>query len=289
MALLRESGAVGFSDDGMPVMDTALLRGAMGIVRDLNVPLSLHEEDPALIRGAGIHPGEIAARLGLGGAPSVSEYSMIARDCMLALDTQAPVHIQHVSSGVSTEIIGLAKKLGGRISAEVTPQHLALTGEAAAEKGSLAKLNPPFRTQADREALIAALRDGTIDLIATDHAPHSAEEKALPFAQAPSGVIGLETALGLCVRGLVKTGLLDLMTLIEKMSLVPARLYALDAGYLAQGGPADLALIDEDQSWTVSRFFSKSSNSPFIGETLCGKVLLTICGGKIVYRSHHLL
>ncbi|MDR0388508.1 MAG: dihydroorotase [Spirochaetaceae bacterium] len=285
LALLQKLGAAGFSDDGMPVMDAGILRDALFKTRELDALISLHEEDPALIHDPGVNSGEAAAGLGLLGAPPVSEYSMIARDCMLALAAQARLHIQHVSSAFSAEIIRTAKKLGARLSAEVTPQHLALSEDALYAKGTLAKLNPPFRSAFDRAALIRALQDGTIDIIATDHAPHSAEEKNLPFAKAPSGVIGLETALGVCRTTLVDQGHLDLMTLIEKMSLAPAKLYGFDAGYIAAGGPADLALIDRDRRWVVSDFASKSSNSPFTGETLSGKVLLTLCRGRIVYRD----
>ncbi|MDR1428687.1 MAG: dihydroorotase, partial [Spirochaetaceae bacterium] len=284
LALLWKLGAAGFSDDGMPVMDSGLLRDALRAARELDALVSLHEEDPALIYDAGVNAGEAAAALGLRGSPPVSEYSMIARDCMIALSVEAKLHIQHVSSALSVEVIRAAKKLGARVSAEVTPQHLALTGDALGAKGTLAKLNPPFRTRSDRAALIGALRDGTIDIIATDHAPHSSEEKKLPFTEAPSGVTGLETALGVCL-GLVHQGHFDLMTLIEKMSLAPAKLYGFDAGYIAPGGPADIAVIDGEQSWVVSGFVSKSSNSPFIGETLTGKVLLTVCRGNIVYRD----
>jgi dihydroorotase len=285
LALLRRLGAAGFSDDGMPLMDSGLLREALCRTRDLDALISLHEEDPALIYEPGVNAGEAAARLGLRGAEPVSEYSMIARDSMLALSVQARLHIQHLSSALSAGVIRAVKELGGRISAEVTPQHLALTGDALSAKGTLAKLNPPFRTEADRAALIRALRDGTIDIIATDHAPHSSGEKSRPFTEAPSGVTGLETALGVCISVLVNQGHLDLMTLIEKMSLAPARLYGFDAGYIAPGGPADLAVINKDQSWVVSDFSSKSANSPFIGERLSGKVLLTVCRGRIVYRD----
>ncbi|MDR1178405.1 MAG: dihydroorotase [Spirochaetaceae bacterium] len=285
LALLRKLGAAGFSDDGMPIMDSGLLRDALFRAKELDALISLHEEDPALIHDAGVNAGEAAARLGLRGAAPVSEYSMIARDCMLALSVQAKVHIQHVSSALSAEVIRAAKKLGARISAELTPQHLALTEGALSAKGTLAKLNPPLRTEIDRAALIEALRDGTIDIVATDHAPHSSEEKNRPFAEAPSGVTGLETALGVCLTGLVDQGHLDLMTLIEKMSLAPAKLYGFDAGYIAPGGPADLVVINRDQPWVVSDFVSKSSNSPFIGETLSGRVLLTVCRGRIVYRD----
>jgi dihydroorotase len=213
---------------------------------------------------------------------------------MIALDTGARVHIQHLSCAESVELIRLAKRLGAgsqaarmgsRLTAEVTPQHFSLTEDAVLSHGTLAKLNPPLRAERDRLALIAGLRDGAIDLIATDHAPHGADEKALPFAEAPSGVIGLETALALGITNLVLPGHLSLPQLIGKMTAAPAALYGLDAGYLAEGGPADIAIIDENESWTVVGFVSKSANSPFIGQTLTGKVKYAICGGKIVYQD----
>jgi dihydroorotase len=240
----------------------------------LGVSISLHEEDPALIEAAGINKT----------APSYSETSMIARDCMIALSSpKAKVHIQHVSSAESAMMINMAKKLGANISAEVTPQHLVLTEDAVAKHGSNAKLNPPFRSERDRKMLIAGLKNGTIDMIATDHAPHSAEEKAKPLAEAPSGIIGLETALGLMITYLIKPKHLTLMKLIEKMSLAPAKLYNIDAGYIAEGGPADITIFDEHTNWTVKDFYSKSSNSPFVGVTLSGKVHYTICRGNIVF------
>jgi dihydroorotase len=283
MTMLAQCGAVGFSDDGVPLMNTKLLLNAMEKAAALDAPISLHEEDPALIGVAGINDGEVSAALGLKGAPSCSESSMIARDCMIALSTSAKIHIQHVSTAESVMIISMAKKLGAKITAEVTPQHLTLTEDAVAKYGSLAKLNPPFRQERDRKMLIAGLKNGTIDIIATDHAPHSIEEKAKPLSEAPSGMIGLETALGLMITHLVKTKHFSLIDLIEKMSTAPAKLYNFDAGYIAENGPADITIFDEDESWTVKNFSSKSSNSPFAGVTLFGKVHYTICRGKIVH------
>ncbi len=284
MPMLMQCGAAGFSDDGVPLMNAKLLLEAMKQAERLGVPISLHEEDASLIGTAGINDGPVSAALSLRGTPSFSESSMIARDCMIALSSSAKIHIQHVSAAESVMIINLAKKLGANISAEVTPQHLALTEDAVAKYSSIAKLNPPFRKERDRKMLITGLKNGTIDLIATDHAPHSSEEKSKPLADAPSGIIGLETALGLMLTHLVKPGHLSLMHLIEKMSLAPARLYNFDAGYIAENGPADITIFDENEKWTVNNFYSKSSNSPFVGETLAGKVHYTICRGKIVYN-----
>jgi dihydroorotase len=284
MDMLAQCGAVGFSDDGVPLMSTKLLVQAIEKAAELGTPISLHEEDPSLIEAAGIHDGVVFDGLSMKGAPSFSESSMIARDCMIALSSSAKIHIQHVSSSESVMIISMAKKLGANISAEVTPQHLVLTEEAVTKHGSLAKLNPPFRQERDRKMLIAGLKNGTIDMIATDHAPHSAEEKAKSLQEAPSGIIGLETALGLMITHIVKPRHLSLMELIEKMSAAPAKLYQFDAGYIAENGPADITIFDENETWTVKNFYSKSNNSPFVGETLSGKVNYTICRGNIVYQ-----
>ncbi|GHV78950.1 dihydroorotase [Spirochaetia bacterium] len=290
MAALRKLGALGFSDDGIPIRNPAFLQKALLAVKALDVPISLHEEEPSLIGVPGIHEGAVSAAMGIHGASAVSESAMVARDCMLALATGARVHIQHVSCAESTELIRLAKRLldarlGARITAEVTPQHFSLTEDAVRTHGTLAKLNPPLRTEGDRQALIAALKDGTIDMIATDHAPHNIEEKEKPFAEAPGGLIGLETALALGITNLVLPGHLTLPALIGKMTAAPAQLYGLDAGYLAEGGIADITILDDRETWTVGGFVSKSSNSPFAGSTLTGKVKYTICGGKIVYQD----
>ncbi|MFP3042231.1 dihydroorotase [Treponema primitia] len=289
MAGLKKLGALGFSDDGIPIRDSAFLQKALLAARELDVPISLHEEDPSLIGVPGINEGKVSAAMGMTGAPAVSESSLVARDCMLALATGARVHIQHLSCAESLELVRLAKRLGAgstaRLTAEVTPQHFSLTEDAILSQGTLAKLNPPLRTERDRRALIEGLKDGTIDMIATDHAPHGAEEKARPFAEAPSGLIGLETALALGITNLVLPGYLSLDELIGKMTAAPAALYGLEAGFLAEGGPADITIIDDRERWTVSGFVSKSSNSPFVGQTLTGKVKYTICAGKIVYRD----
>ncbi|MDR2528209.1 MAG: dihydroorotase [Synergistaceae bacterium] len=285
MGGLKAAGAVGFSDDGVPITDPAFLREAMRVVRELDVPISLHEEDPTLIGNAGINDGEASAALGLVGAPKASESSMVARDCMLALDMGAKVHVQHVSCAESIAVIRLAKELGARVTAEATPSHFSLTEKAVLEKGTLAKLNPPLRGERDRYALIAGLKDGAIDMIATDHAPHSDEEKRKKLTEAPSGLTGLETSLALGITNLVRKGRLTLFNLIEKMALAPARLYGFDAGYLTEGAPADIVIFDDKESWVVSNFASKANNSPFVGQTLLGKVKYTICRGKVVYED----
>ncbi|MDO4345452.1 MAG: dihydroorotase [Eubacteriales bacterium] len=283
---LLKAGAVGFTDDGIPLRDSAVLEEAMMQAAVLNVPVSLHEEDPEMIERPGVNKGRISEMLSYGGAPSASEYTMVERDCALALKTRAKVVIQHISARESVEAVRAYWHRGARIYGEVTPQHFSLTEEIVLSKGSLARVNPPIRTEADRQALIEGLKDGTLDIIATDHAPHSREEKARGIKEAPSGMIGLETALALGITNLVRPGHLSLSELLEKMTVNPARLYGLKAGTLQEGDAADLVIFDENEQWTVGdTFYSKSSNSPFIGETLYGKIKYTICGGAIVYEA----
>ena len=282
MTALKEAGACGFTDDGIPLTNAAFCYEAMCQAAKLNLPISLHEEDPSFIRNNGISHGEISGRLGVYGSPSIAEESLVARDCLLALKSGADVVIQHISSGLSVELVRTFRKLGAKLHAEATPHHFTLTEEALLEHGSLAKMNPPFRTEEDRQAIIRGLADGTIDLIATDHAPHSAEEKARPLTAAPSGIIGLETSLALGITSLVRPGHLTLPQLLEKMTVNPARLYHLSAGRIAPGMPADLVLFDPDEAWIPQTYASLSSNSPFTGKKLFGKVKYTICEGKIV-------
>lgn len=285
METLKANGAAGFTDDGIPLLNDSLLMEAMREAARLHVPLSLHEENPAFIAENGINHGDVSGQMGLYGSPAVAEDSLVARDCMLALHTGVTLDIQHISSVGAVRMVKLVKELGAKVWAEVTPHHFTLTEEAVLTHGTLAKMNPPLRTEADRQAILKGLRDGSIDLIATDHAPHSAEEKDQPFAKAPSGIIGLETALGLAITELVRTGYLSLMELIEKMSLNPARLYQLEEGSIEAGKPADLVVFHPDEEWTVDGFSSKSSNSPFTGRRLFGKVKYTICKGEVVYRD----
>lgn len=285
MEELKAHGALGFTDDGIPLMDERLVKEAMETAARLQMPLSFHEEDPAFIRNNGINHGKVSEELGLYGSPALAEDCLVARDCMIALHTGAVINIQHISSRASVRMVKLAKELGARVFAEATPHHFTLTEEAVLEHGALAKMNPPLRGEEDRQAIIEGLKDGSIDLIATDHAPHSREEKSGELTKAPSGIIGLETALGLAITHLVRPGHLTLLQLMEKMSLNPARLYHLDAGGIEVGKKADLVIFDPDEEWTVGEFVSKSSNSPFVGERLFGKVKYTICSGKIVYQD----
>ncbi|MDY5869905.1 MAG: dihydroorotase [Lachnospiraceae bacterium] len=283
MELLAREGAAGFTDDGIPILEEALVREAMERAKKLGKPVSFHEEDPSLITNNGIHAGKAAQYYGIGGSPREAEISLIRRDTALALETGAEVVIQHISTREGVELVRQAKARGAHIHAEATPHHFTLTQEAAIQKGTLAKMNPPLREEADRMAIIRGLADGTIDMIATDHAPHSGEEKEKPITEAPSGIIGLETSLSLGIRELVNKGYLTLPQLIERMSTAPCRLYGLAGGTLCEGAPADLVLFALDEQWTVREFASKSSNSPFIGEKLPGVIYYTICGGNVVY------
>ncbi len=285
MERLSEQGAAGFTDDGIPLMDESLLRAALQRAAKCGKPVSLHEENPALIANNGVNAGKAAAHYGIGGSPREAEISMVERDLRIAAQEEADLSIQHISTKEAVELVRQAKKKSSHIFAEAAPHHFTLTQEAVIRYGTLAKMNPPLREEADRLAVIEGLRDGTIDMIATDHAPHSAEEKAKPLTEAPSGIVGLETALSLGIRELVDKGYLSMMELIEKMSLAPAKLYRLAAGYLREGGPADLVVFDPKREWVVRDFASKAANSPFVGETMPGVVSYTICGGKIVYRG----
>ena len=285
MELLKAHGAAGFTDDGIPLKDSALVKKAMEEAVRLNVPLSFHEEDPTLITNNGINRGAVSEHFGIGGSPAAAEDVLVARDCMLALHTGALIDIQHISSGHSVRMVELAKQLGAHVMAEVTPHHFSLDETAVLKHGTLAKMNPPLRTLEDKQEILRGLKEGVIDIIATDHAPHSAEEKAKPLTEAPSGIIGLETALALGVTNLVREDVLTMPQLMEKMSLNPAILYHLEGnkGHLSTGADADLVLFDPNEKWTVKEFKSKATNSPFIGEELYGKVKYTICGGKIAY------
>ena len=283
---LYRNGAVGFSDDGHPIKDTKLLYEAMLKAKELDVPISLHEEDPNFIEKAGINDSEIAKKFNLkGGAKSCAENVMVARDCMIALETGAKVNIQHISSGVAVNTVRFAKSLGAKVYAEAAPHHFTLCEEDVLKYGALAKMNPPLRSKKDKELLIEGLKDNTIEIIATDHATHSEEEKNKEFAKCPSGITGLETSLALGITSLVRENYLDMMTLLEKMTINPANLYNLDRGYIDEGSIADILIFNPEEEWTVRDFNSKSTNTPFIGEKLFGKVKYTICEGKVVYTD----
>ncbi|HIX64471.1 MAG TPA: dihydroorotase [Candidatus Mediterraneibacter colneyensis] len=285
MDALKEAGACGFTDDGIPLRDAAFLYEAMKKAAGLNVPISLHEEDPAFIKNNGINHGSVSDALGIYGSPSIAEESLVARDCLLALRSKAHVVIQHISSGKSVELVRIFRKLGANLHAEATPHHFTLTEDAVLKYGTLAKMNPPLRREEDRQAVIKGLADGTIDIIATDHAPHSREEKERSITAAPSGITGLETSLALGITSLVRPGHLTLMQLLEKMTVNPAELYHLPAGKIARGAIADLVIFDPEELWSPKEYASLSSNTPFTGWNLYGKVKYTICGGTIVYRD----
>ena len=281
MEALKEGGVVAFSDDGLPNADTKILREGLLKAKELGMAVSLHEEDPDFVHQPGIHQkedGEI-------GAERVAEDLYIARDGVLALETGARLVIQHLSSGRGVDLIRSFRNLGADLHAEVTPHHFSATAELIKEKGTLAKCNPPLREESDRQKILEGLQDGTISIIATDHAPHTVEEKSCEFSKAPSGMIGLETALALGITHLVETGVLSISELLEKMTINPAKIFGLPSGRVELGGPADFTLIDPEIEWTVESFASKASNSPFIGHTLKGKVMATFVGGKDIYRD----
>lgn len=285
MDAMANAGACGFTDDGIPILNEKILVEAMEKARELDLPVSLHEEDPAFIIRPGVNQGTVSEKLGYGGASRTAEDVMVARDVILALHTGASVCIQHISSGNSVEIVRTAKKLGADVHAEATPHHFTLTEDAVLEYGALARMNPPLRTEKDRQEIIEGIKDGTIDMIVTDHAPHSMEEKAKPLADAPSGITGLETSLSLGIKSLVKPGHISLMKLMELMSKNPAEFYRMEPASITEGAVADLVIFGENELWTVDKFASKASNSPFKGWELPGKVHFTICDGNIVYEA----
>ena len=290
MEELKQAGAVGFTDDGIPILSEELVRKAMEKAAELNVPLSFHEEDPSYIENNGINRGKASAHFGIGGSDRMAEISLVQRDLELALETGAVFNVQHISAKESVELVRKAKakamQIGqSNIHAEATPHHFTLTEEAAIAHGTLAKMNPPLREEADRLAVIEGLKDGTIDLIATDHAPHSEEEKSRPITEAPSGIIGLETAFALAITNLVRPGYLTLPQLFDRMSLAPAQMYHLPYGTVEEGAAADLIIFDDTQQVTFDHFVSRSSNSPFLGQTFYGTIDMTICQGEIAYKK----
>jgi len=282
---LREAGAVAFSDDGSPVRSAEILRRALEYGRMVGVPIIDHCEDPDLARGGVMHEGRVSTELGLPGIPAAAEEVIVARDLCLAELTGGHLHLAHLSTRGSVELVRRAKARGVQVTAEVTPHHFILTDDAVRSYDPVTKMNPPLRTAADVAALREGLADGTIDAIATDHAPHTDYEKEFEFDRAPFGVIGLETALGLTLTELVDGGVLDLAGLVRVMSLRPRQILGLAGGSIAPGAPADLVLIDPEARWVVdpSRFRSRSRNSPFRGFRLRGEVAATLVGGRLVH------
>lgn len=285
--MLLEKGAVGFTDDGIPLLEESLVTEAMTEIAKLGVPISLHEEDPTLITNNGVNRGKASEYFQIGGSPREAEITMVARDIEIAKKTGAIVNIQHISCKETADMIRKAKQDGfTNIHGEATPHHFTLTEDAVIEYGTMAKMNPPLRTAEDKKAIIEAIKDGTLDIIATDHAPHSEEEKAKTITEAPSGILGLETAFALGIGELVEKNDMPLIDLVERMSYSPAKMYQLEAGYLEENGPADLIIFDPNELWKVEGFLSKSQNSPFLNKTMLGKIKKTVCNGKVVYEEN---
>ena len=284
LAELAEAGCVGFSDDGKCVMNAALYRRAMEYTLPFGLPVISHAEDEHLAKDTSMNEGVVSTELGIAGAPAAAEDVMVARDVLLAELTGAHVHIAHLSTAGAVRLVRDAKARGVRVTAEVTPHHLVLTEEAVRAFDPNTKMNPPLRTKRDTDAVLEALLDGTIDCIATDHAPHAVSEKEGEFDQAPFGIVGLETAVAVLLDRLVRPGLLPLATLVSRLAADPARLLGLAGGSLRPGGPGDLTILDLERELTIdpSRFQSKSRNTPFRGWTLTGGPVMTIVGGKVV-------
>jgi len=286
MGEMREMGAAGFTDDGLPVVSAGVLRRALQYQKMVGGVLALHEEDPALSAGGVMHEGSVSAQLGVAGIPSVSESSMIARDALVAGYEGGAIHSQHLSSAESVRTVAEAKAAGIRITAEASPHHLCFTDEDVRTLDTRMKMNPPLRSETDRQALIEGLRSGVIDCIATDHAPHAPHEKEVPFEQAPMGTTGLESAFAALYDELVQPGLITLEVLLERMN-AGAAIFGLPTPTIAPGAPADLALIDLEREWVVGAdgYESRSDNCAFGGRRLTGRVLMTIVGGAVAYRD----
>jgi dihydroorotase len=280
------AGAVAVSDDGKPVVSSHLMRTALEYARTFGIPVADHCEDPTLSAGGAMHEGIVSTRLGLKGIPSAAEEIMVARDILLAEHTGGHVHLCHMSTRGSVDLIRRAKDKGLRVTSEACPHHFTLTHERCEGYDTNAKMSPPLREPEDREAIRQALKDGTIDAICTDHAPHHYDAKEREFDDAPNGIIGLETALGLAITELVESGLLTLCDLIDRMSTTPARIFKLPGGTLGPGAPADVTITDPTAQWTVdpAQFYSKSRNTPFSGRRLTGRAHVTIVRGQIVYQ-----
>lgn len=281
-----DAGAIAFSDDGRPVMSAHLMRTALEYARTFDVPVAEHCEDMSLAKGGAMNEGALSARLGLKGIPAEAEEIFVSRDILLARRSGGRLHLCHMSTKGSVDLIRWGKDNGVPVTAEVCSHHISLTESEVDGYNTNAKMNPPLRTQADVEALQLALKDGTIEILATDHAPHHTDEKEREFPDAPNGIVGLETALGVNIKWLVEPGILTLSTLIDRMSCAPARIFKLPGGTLAKGGVADITVFDPATPWTVdaSKFKSKGRNTPYNGRTLTGFATATIVGGEPVFR-----
>jgi dihydroorotase len=284
---LARAGAVALSDDGVPIQDANLMRDALIKARHQRLPVLSHCEDGGMVRNYAVNEGVVSRRLGIPGRPAIAEELMVMRDAMLAEETGGAVHICHVSTARAVDIVRQFKARGVPITCETCPQYFTLTEDEVLTQGSMARVNPPLRTQKDVDAVIAGLQDGTIDAIVTDHAPHSTQEKAMPLEQAPSGMVGLETSLAASLTALFHTGKLDLSTLLRKMTVEPARILGVDRGRLALGADGDVVIFDPDREWVVdpAEFASKGRNTPFAGRRLKGRVKYTIVGGTVIYRD----
>jgi dihydroorotase len=280
------AGAVAITDDGSPIMNSGLMRLALEYAQTFGIPVADHPEDLGLSAAGHMNEGLIATRLGLGGKPNAAEDIHIIRDILLAELTGGHIHLQHVSTRYGVESIRQAKARGVHVTAEASPHHLVLTEEAVEGYRTEAKMNPPLRTSEDVSAVRAGLADGTLDMIATDHAPHHYDEKEAAFDDAPDGIVGLETAVGILLTNIVGEGVIDVPTLIERMSCQPARAFGLPGGTLTEGSPADVTVIDPTLEWTVDRtvFESKSRNTPFDGVVLTGAPRRTIVEGRTVWE-----
>ena len=284
---LKKAGAIALSDDGNNVDNANLMRDVLIQAGQLDIPVLCHCEDTSMVEGRAVNEGSVSRQLWLEGRPAIAEELVVMRDAMLAEETGAHVHICHVSTARSVEIIRKMKKKGIHITCETCPQYFTLTEDEVLVQGSLARVNPPLRTAQDVKGIIAGLKDGTIDAIATDHAPHSAEEKARPLTRAPSGMVGLETSLALTLTGLYHSGKMELPDIIRRMSTNPADILHLPKGRMSLGVAADLTIFDPDQEWTIDpeQFASKGRNTPFAGKTVKGRVKYTIVDGQIVYQD----
>lgn len=286
-AALKSAGAAALSDDGVPVSDAAHMREALLRAKEVGLPLLAHCEDKSLTGNGVIHEGEISRRLGVPGVPPAAEEVATAREITLAASTGAPVHLCHVSTAASVEMIRMAKARGAPVTCESAPHYFTLTDEALLGRDANFRMSPPLRTENDRRAVIEGLCDGTIDAIATDHAPHSAEEKARPLTRAPSGMVGLETSLAVTLTALYHTGKMELTEIVRRMTVNPASILGLSKGRLALGNDADIVIFDPNEEWTVDpeQFASKGRNTPFAGWKVKGRVKYTIVGGTVIYEA----
>ena len=284
---LKRAGAVALSDDGVPVQSANLMRDALICASRQQLAVLTHCEDADMVKNYAVNEGRISRQLGIPGRPAIAEEIMVMRDAMLAEETQTAVHICHISTGRAVDIVRKYKKKGVKITCETCPQYFTLNQREILEQGAMARVNPPLRTSRDVAAVLAGVKDGTIDCIVTDHAPHTAEEKARGLEKAPSGMVGLETSLGITLTQLYHTGEMTLPEIIAKMTVNPARILNLDCGRLSAGSAADLTIFDPNEEWVVDaeKFASKGRNTPFNGKTLKGKVKYTIVGGKIIYQD----